>query len=272
MKQKVKRQNKSTGLGILDQIVKRSRESVKISKRQKTLSDLKSMIRDQDSPKGFEKALKSNGDIRLVCEIKRQSPSKGIIRKDFDPVSLAQSFEVNNASAISVLTEPFYFGGAPEFLSLVKKSVDIPVLRKDFIFDPYQIYESRALGADAVLLIVSILDGDLLRELIFVACELGLDPLVEVHDEEELEIALQCGAQLIGINNRDLKTFHVDINTSLELAKKIPARKTIVSASGIKTHKDIETLLDVGIYAFLIGEGLMEAQDISSKMKEYFGK
>lgn len=267
----MERRDKSKESGILGQIVERRRGSVEASKRKKKISDLKSMIRDSDRPRGFEKALISNGDIRLICEIKRKSPSKGIIRRDFDPVSLAKSFEEGGASAISVLTEPDYFGGTSEFLGLVKKSVDIPVLRKDFIFDPYQIYESLALGADAVLLIVSILDGDLLRELISIAGELGLDPLVEVHNEWELEIALSSGAKLIGINNRNLKTFNVDINTSLELAKKIPAEKTVVSASGIKTYKDIKALLGVGIYAFLIGEGLMEADDISLKISEYFG-
>lgn len=225
-----------------------------------------------ERPRGFAKALNCGRDINIIAEVKRKSPSVGIIREDFDPGGLAAAFEKNGAAAVSVLTEPEFFGGSTLFIEEVRDKTKMPVLRKDFIIDPIQIYESRALGADALLLIVAVLEPALLRELREAAEEVGLDCLVEVHDAKEVETALSSGAELIGINNRDLKTFSTNLDTSIAISGMIPEGKTIVSASGINSFDDIKLLMQSGINSFLVGESLMRVQDIGGKLRELLGR
>jgi indole-3-glycerol phosphate synthase len=207
----------------------------------------------------FAAALSGTTNINIIAEIKRRSPSKGIIREDFDPVWIAESYATGGAAALSVLCEEDFFGGALEHLKAVRKRVELPLLRKDFIFDDYQLYESAAAGADAVLLIVAILEDELLKRLIELSKELGLDALVEVHTPEEMTRAARAGASIIGVNNRDLKTFKVDLDTSLRLAALAPEETTLVSESGISNNADIRRLRASGFSAFLIGEHLMRA-------------
>lgn len=259
------------GKNILETIVSKRREYVEALKRGVNIPALKGRIADMESTRGFTDALNSGREVNIIAEVKGKSPSAGIIRSDLDPGGLAALFEENGAAAVSVLTESEFFGGSILFLKEVKGRTKIPVLRKDFIFDPFQIYESRLLGADAVLLIVAILEPPLLRELKETAKELGLDCLVEVHDEKEAEIALASGAELVGINNRDLKTFSTDIKRSIELSGMIPEGKTLVSASGINGYDDIRLLMKSGINSFLVGESLMRAKDIGGKLRELLG-
>jgi indole-3-glycerol phosphate synthase len=210
--------------------------------------------------------------VSLIAEVKKASPSKGIIREDFDPVKIARIYEECLASAISVLTDKAFFQGDLEYLTLIREAVKIPLLRKDFIIDEFQIYEARAFGADAILLIVSILDKTQLAEYQHLANELGLDSLIEVHTEKEVEKAIYADANIIGINNRDLSTFETNIDTTAHLIKLIPDDKIVVSESGISTRDDILTLKDQGVDAVLIGETLMKSDDIGKKIKELLGK
>ena len=212
-----------------------------------------------------------DGKIRLIAEVKKASPSKDIICPNFNPVNIAGIYADNGAAAISVLTEPKYFLGSLDYLRDIKKALaakPLPLLRKDFIFDPYQIYEARAYGADCVLLIVAILSPQKLSELLQLSRQLGMMNLVEVHNAAEIEIALRSGAVIIGINNRDLNTFKVDLKTTSKLRPLIPPDRLIVSESGIKTRKDMEELQGCGVNAALIGEALIAAPDIAAKMKE----
>ena len=209
----------------------------------------------------FEKALKKE-KMSFICEIKKASPSKGIICEDFNYIKIAKEYESAGADAISVLTEPEFFMGSNKYLTEVKKEVNIPVLRKDFIVDLYQIYESKTLGADAILLICSALNFKELKDYMETAWRLGMSALIETHDEKEVEMALKAGANIIGVNNRDLKDFKVDLNNSIKLRKLIPEDKIFVSESGIKTKEDIELLHNNKTDAVLIGEGLIKSADI----------
>ncbi len=256
---------------FLDEIVKlkidelvRIKASPDFSKR---LDGLKKDIEEAGPPRDFIGAIKGEG-VRIIAELKKASPSKGVIREDFNPVEIAGTYEKNGAVAISVLTEEHYFLGTLEHLKEVRRSVSLPVLRKDFILDPYQVYESRVAGADCILLIVGILTGQILKELTGLSRELGMAALVEVHTDEELSKALESGASLIGINNRDLKTFTTDINRTVELAGKVPPGLAKVSESGINTADDIALLKAAGVDAFLIGEALLRESDIAGKLKE----
>jgi indole-3-glycerol phosphate synthase len=204
--------------------------------------------------------------IKLIAEIKKASPSKGTVRRDFDHLSIARIYEEKAVNAVSVLTEEDFFQGSLAFLPEVKNVLTKPVLRKDFIFDEYQIYESRAYEADAILLIASILDRNQVVEYLHLAGELGLSVLFEVHDFKELETALVTGSDIIGINNRDLKTLKIDINTTFNLKREISPNKIVVSESGIKTREDVRKLEDSGIDAMLIGTSFMEAEDIGKKI------
>jgi indole-3-glycerol phosphate synthase len=209
--------------------------------------------------------------VRLIAEVKKASPSKGIICPDFNPVNIAKTYAANGAAAISVLTEPKYFLGSLDYLLDIKKALaakPLPLLRKDFIFDPYQIYEARAYGADCLLLIVAMLSPAQLSELLQLSQQLGMMNLVEVHNAAELEIALKSGAPVIGINNRDLNTFKVDLKTTSTLRPLIPADRLVVSESGIRTRKDMLQLQEWGVNAALIGEALMTSPDLAAKMKE----
>jgi indole-3-glycerol phosphate synthase len=255
---------------ILEKIVNDTRLKLETSKRSLPVEELKKMVKKQPPPLDLASAL-SGDDVKLIAEIKKVSPSRGVIRHDFDPVEIAQLYAANGAAAISVLTEPDHFKGSLVYLEEIKDALGdskIPLLRKDFIFDPYQIYQSRAYGADSLLLIVVILKPDELKELLSLSHKLGMKCLVEVHNEAELEVALGSGAKIIGINNRDLTTFEVDLNTTERLKPLIPSDRIVVSESGIKSSGDMAKLRKWGVNAALIGEALMSAPDIAVKMKE----
>jgi len=254
---------------ILDQIVADNLEELESRKRRFPLKELQRVALEQPPPLDFASALRGER-VQLIAEVKKASPSRGVIRSDFNPVEIAQTYAGNGASAISVLTEAKYFQGSLDHLRDIRKALGnrLPLLRKDFIHDPYQVYESRAYGADSLLLIVAILRPEKLQELLRLSHELGMDCLVEVHDEAGLEIALRSQARVIGINNRDLRTFTVDLTTTKRLRPLIPQDRIVVSESGIKNRSDIEKLRRLGVDAVLIGESLLSASDITAKMKE----
>ncbi len=218
-----------------------------------------------------DKILKKGNKIKFIAEVKKASPSAGIIREDFNYLNIAKEYEAGGASAISVLTDKEFFKGELKYLSEIKKTVNLPILRKDFIIDPYQIYEAKAAGADLVLLIARILTREQIDTFLALAHKLGMECLVEVHDNDELNTVLETEASIIGINNRNLDTFETNIETTLQLCHLIPEEKIIVSESGIKTRADVLYLEKAGIDAILIGETLMRSQDITQKIKELFG-
>ncbi|HLZ19880.1 MAG TPA: indole-3-glycerol phosphate synthase TrpC [Smithellaceae bacterium] len=255
---------------ILDKIVETKKEEVARLKKETTIPRLQRIISGLELCRDFRKALSSR-DCAVIAEVKGASPSRGRLVEHFEPLNIARIYEENGAAAISVLTDEKYFSGHKDYLTQIKSSVRIPVLRKDFIIDAFQIYETRAIGADAVLLIVRVL-GNRLADYIALSRELGLSPLVEAHDREELDLALAANADIIGINNRNLDTFVTDINTSLELKKQIPAGKMVVAESAIKDRADIDYLMNAGITAFLIGEGLVVAPDIGLKLRSFLGR
>ena len=261
-----------TGESILTKIVAVKRREVARRKALRPLATLEKMITGLPPARDFKAALDADTGCAIIAEIKRRSPSRGLLREDFDPIRIAAEYEQNRAAAISVLTDETFFGGSDTILSAVKATVSLPVLRKEFIIDPYQIHETRAIGADALLLIAAILTEVQLREYRALSASLGLAALVEVHNGTELEKALGAGAEIIGINNRDLKTFRTDLQTTLALAPLIPADRIAVSESGIRNRRDIETLAKAGIRAFLIGETLIAAPEIGPKLKELLGK
>ena len=252
---------------MLDEIISQKREEVEHRKKILPLAQLKKRVIRQKQPLDFALALKGK-QIRLIAEVKQASPSRGILCPNFNPTELATTYAQGGASAISVLTEMSYFKGSIDHLAAIREVVEIPLLRKDFIFDQYQVYESRAYGADALLLIVAILSQEQLQELISTSHSLGLKCLVEVHNKTEVERALLSQAEIIGINNRDLNTFTVDINTTHHLRPLIPRQKIVVAESGIKNRNDVEKLIDLGINAVLIGEALVSTDNIMTRMKE----
>ncbi|MDD5205985.1 MAG: indole-3-glycerol phosphate synthase TrpC [Desulfobacterales bacterium] len=252
-------------MNILDRIVESKREELEAEKRLLPLSELKHAVNSYPS-RGFESALLKS-KCALIAEVKRRSPSKGPLREVLDPSSIAAEYEKCGAAAISVLTDKPFFGGGKGDLVRVRESTSIPILRKDFIIDPYQIFESKLLGADSMLLIAAVL-GPALQEFSEMSESLGLHPLVEVHSEGELTLALDAGARIIGINNRDLRTFQTDIRKSIELMPLVPEGIIVVSESGIQSRRDVEALMDAGIHAFLIGEALMSAKDFGAKFRE----
>jgi indole-3-glycerol phosphate synthase len=260
-------------MGILDGIVLKKKERLAAAKSAFSLTDLKIKIRDVDAPRDFTGAIKRrpNRKISLIAEIKRASPSKGIIKKDFDHLSLARFYEEGKVDAVSILTEEDFFQGSLSFLSEVKQVMTKPVLRKDFIFDEYQIYEARAHNADAILLIAAILETNQALEYLHIARDLGLAVLFEAHNYQELEMALRLDCDIIGINNRDLKTLTIDLRTTFKLKKEIPPHKIVVSESGIKTREDVLKIEEAGIDAMLIGTSLMETDDIDKKINELQG-
>src|SRR4030067_554100 len=259
--------------GLLAKIVERKREGLSQVKARLPLRELKSRLRDLDPPRDFLKAVsgRSNRRVNLIAEIKKKSPVKGVLIEDLKADVLAEQYEEAGASAISVITEENFFSGNPDYIRVAKKAAKIPVLRKDFLFDEYHIYEARYLGADAVLLIAAILDPSSLSEFISLSSELGMPALVEIHDERELEKALKAEARVVGINNRGLTTFNVDINTTLRIIKEIPREKVIVSESGINTYDDVRILGEAGVHAILVGESIVTAKDVSGKIKELVG-
>jgi indole-3-glycerol phosphate synthase len=256
---------------ILQKIVENRREEVARQKEILPIRELRQMLADRPQTHDFEAAIR-NRDCAVIAEVKRSSPSKGRIREDFDPIGIAGLYEENGAAAISILTERKFFEGQAAHIPQIRKSVRLPLLRKDFIVDPYQINETRVLGADALLFIARLLEAGELRDFIGLASELGLAALVEVHDEKDVEKAISSGARIVGINNRDLATFRTDLAVSIGLAHRIPKGITVVSESGISSRGDIETLMSAGIHAVLVGESLMREQNIGKKLRELLGK
>jgi len=256
---------------ILQKIVENKREEVAKQKEILSLGELRQMLADQPPTLDFGGAIRSRS-CAVIAEVKRSSPSKGRIREDFDPVEIARIYEENGAAAISILTERRFFEGHAAYVPQIRRSVKLPLLRKDFIIDSYQISETRVLGADALLLIARILEQGQLREFLGLASELGLAALVEVHDETDLEKAVSSGSTIVGINNRDLGTFRTDLETSIRLARRVPKGVSVVSESGISSRGDIERLMDAGIHGFLVGESLMREKDIGTKLRELLGR
>lgn len=257
---------------ILDTILEEKKIEVAGRKAAMPIGELKSRVSDAPVPLDFMRRLARNdaGIPAVIAEVKKASPSKGLIRADFDPISIAKSYQAAGAAAISVLTDEKFFQGSLSYLRQVKQTASLPVLRKDFIIDEYQVYEARATGADAVLLIVAALEKHQMMELMNRATEIGMACLVEVHDESELEIAIDVGAPLIGINNRNLQTFEVSLDTTARLLPRIPRART-VSESGIVTRDDMIRLGAMGVDAVLIGEALMRETDIEAKLRELIG-
>jgi indole-3-glycerol phosphate synthase len=252
---------------ILDKIVTDKKQALEIARRLTPLPALMERIARQPAPQDFAGALRGNG-VRLIAEIKKASPSRGLLCPDFDPVALAQIYAANGAAAVSVLTEEKHFQGSLDYLAGIKQSVDIPLLRKDFIFDEYQVHESAAYGADALLLIAAILEQDQLEKLLALGRSLGLACLVEAHTEAELMKALLAGAEIVGINNRDLNTFKVNTDTTRRLRLLVPPETIVVSESGILTREDMRKMRECKVDAVLVGEALVTAADIPAAMKE----
>lgn len=255
---------------MLDDIVMSKYQEVEAAKAQLPLEEIQHRVGSYLAERSFGKALTVPGKLSLIAELKRKSPSRGMLRERFDPVSLAQTLQEAGASALSVLTDEIYFGGHLDFLRDAKQFTEIPVLRKDFIVDAYQIYQSAIYLADAVLLIVRVLTEEVLAQCLQAAETLGIEPLVEVHNESELSTALAAGAHVIGINHRDLRTFTIDPTLCERLISRIPAGKVIVAESGIQTAEDIRRLQRLGVHAVLIGEALMTSPDPAAKVRELF--
>ncbi|MBI4826291.1 MAG: indole-3-glycerol phosphate synthase TrpC [Nitrospirae bacterium] len=261
-------------MSILKEIIQYKAEDLKAAKRAIPVSELKAIANDISKTRSFRSAVKrkKGGPVNLIAEIKKASPSKGLIREDFNLHEIVSVYDKNNVAAISVLTEERYFQGKIDYLKSVRGETDKPLLRKDFIFDDYQIYEAKAYGADAILLIVAALERSQLHDLMGLAKELSLDCLVEVHDFNELDAALYCNSEIIGINNRNLKTLDIDLNTTFDILKDIPDDKITVSESGIETRADVESLERSKADAMLIGSAFMKSQDIGAKIRELLGK
>jgi indole-3-glycerol phosphate synthase len=260
---------------ILKKIVAHKRDEVAAAKAEFPLDRLRDRLElVEDKPRGFIQALRimgESGGTAIIAEVKKGSPSKGIIRADFDPLTIAEIYQTHGATCLSVLTDEKFFLGHLNYLGLIREQVSLPLLRKDFICDPYQIYEARAYGADAVLLIAAMLDLQQLRDFAALAAELKLDVLLEVHDEAELDLALQTDCELIGINNRSLRTFVTDLGTTERLRPLLPLDRLVVAESGINNRADVERLLKAGAGAFLVGESLMREADIGAKLEELLG-
>lgn len=256
---------------ILDEIIRYKRQELEARKAEIPINIITSAIWNLPLPLRFKDALlpSPDGRVRVIAEVKKASPSKGVIREDFNHLEIAETYQRNGASALSVLTDRKFFQGSIDYLSEIRHAVSIPLLRKDFVVDEYQIFEARGYGADAVLLIAAVLDDKEMHDFVELSLNLGLAPLVEVHDEAELERALKTDAELIGINNRNLQTFKTDINTTIRLIGSIPEEKLVISESGINTREDIRLLRDAGVDAFLIGEALMREADIGKKLREF---
>jgi indole-3-glycerol phosphate synthase len=257
---------------ILDKIVATKREEIERAKAAVPEAELRARIADAPRVRNFFTPLAAGGPIRLIAEVKKASPSAGVIRADFDPVAIAKTYEAHGASCISVLTDESYFQGSLEYLRKVRAAVGLPVLCKDFVLDTYQALEARAAGADAVLLIAECLDDCNLRKLFNEICDLGMSPLVELYEPENLQRVFDAGATLIGINNRNLHTFDVDLEHTIRLRQRVPDECVLVGESGIMTHAEIARLEAAGVDAILVGESLMREPDIGAAVDRLLGR
>jgi indole-3-glycerol phosphate synthase len=258
---------------ILTKIVQRKREEVAQRSTGLSLRELVQRAQAAAPVRGFGKALRDRvqaGQSAVIAEIKKASPSKGVLREDFDPAAIARSYQAGGASCLSVLTDVDFFQGADAYLQQARAACTLPVLRKDFVLDPYQVYEARTLGADCILLIVAVLEDELLVELLELAEQLGMDALLEVHDGSEMERALATRAPLIGVNNRNLRTFHTSLETTIELLPGFPPGRLLVTESGIHSREDVQLMRDNGVHVFLIGEAFMKAEDPGERLAELF--
>ena len=258
---------------ILRKILARKREEVSERSAKVSLTTLEQRASEQPAARGFASALQSRvaaGDAAVIAEVKKASPSKGVIRPDFHPAQIAGSYERGGAACLSVLTDVDFFQGSDDYLQQARTACALPVLRKDFTVDPYQVVEARAIGADCILLIAACLDDARLTGLNDLAHDLGMDVLIEVHDGEELERALQTDNRLIGINNRNLRTFEVSLETTLDLLQRIPQGRLVVTESGILTPDDVQQMRSHDVHAFLVGEAFMRADDPGAKLTELF--
>ena len=259
---------------ILKKILTRKVEEIDARNRSVSLEALARRVSDADAPRGFLSALRGRterGQPAVIAEIKKASPSRGVLREDFVPAQIAASYERGGAACLSVLTDIDFFQGADAYLQHARAACSLPVLRKDFIIDPYQVYEARVIGADCILLIVAALGDAMLAELLQLAEHLQMDCLVEVHDADELERALQTPAPLIGINNRDLRSFETSLDVTLDMLGQIPGDRLVVTESGIHTAGDVALMRGHGVHAFLVGEAFMKAQEPGEKLAELFG-
>jgi indole-3-glycerol phosphate synthase len=258
---------------VLKKIIGRKKEEIIERKYHTSLADVKARALQQEPARGFVRAIEYKlkyGKPAVIAEIKKASPSKGVIRENFNPAAIAKSYELGGAACLSVLTDVDFFQGADEYLQAARNAVTLPVIRKDFLIDEYQVYEARALGADCVLLIVAALEVPKLKELNFLAQSIGLDVLVEVHNEAELDIALNLPNKLIGINNRNLHTFDVSLETTYRLLPKIGSERIVVTESGILSSADVAAMRQHQVNAFLIGEAFMRAEDPGNALMEFF--
>jgi len=259
---------------ILKKIVARKREEIAEARRRVPEAELRASLEGKSPPRGFVKSLEEKiaaGLPGVIAEIKKASPSKGVLREDFHPAEIARSYAAHGAACLSVLTDRDFFQGSPDYLQQARAACELPVIRKDFIVDPYQVYEARAMEADCILLIVACLDDAHLRELNDLAMALGMDVLIEVHDAAELERALAVENPMVGINNRNLRTFEVSLQTTLDLLERIPDGKLVITESGILAREDVALMRRHGVNGFLVGEAFMRAEDPGERLAELFG-
>ncbi len=258
---------------ILNRILQRKSEEIAVARQQAPLDKLRRQLKSVSAPRGFIRSLQnkqSSGSSAVIAEIKKASPSKGVIREDFDPVAIARSYAQGGASCLSILTDRDFFQGHDDYLVAARNACRLPVIRKEFIVDPYQVYQARAIGADCILLIVAALEEQALKDLYSLSGDLGMDTLVEVHNQHELEQAMQLELDIIGINNRDLHSFETNLSTTLDLLIQLPETCLVVTESGIHRSEDVQLMRDHGVNSFLVGEAFMRAEDPGAELRALF--